>query len=385
MRLHHISLGNLRRRKGKAFLLFAGLCIGIALVTAMRGITARMQQDVERRIDEYGANIIITPKSGGLPLTYGGVDITDASFDVQRLKNSDIALIKSIHMKEKISAVAPKVIGSYRIRENPFLVVGVDFSSEFRIKKWWQLKGQKPSSSGEILLGAESARRLGATPGGNIELGGRQFRVAGVLVENASQDDSSVFMDMREAQALLGKRDEVSVIEVSALCSGCPIDDIVAQISHGLPHAKVSPIRQAMALRMQTVEQLSRFSLAASLVVVVIGSLVVFVSMLSSVNERTREIGVLRAIGFRKAHIVKVIMMEAFVISLAAGLGGWVFGGLSVSLLASELPVSGGAFMLDPAMPLVAVGMALLIGLLSSLYPALKASRLEPLEALRYI
>jgi putative ABC transport system permease protein len=82
---------------------------------------------------------------------------------------------------------------------------------------------------------------------------------------------------------------------------------------------------------------------------------------------------------------VKVIMMEAFVISLAAGLGGWVFGGLSVSLLASELPVSGGAFMLDPAMPLVAVGMALLIGLLSSLYPALKASRLEPLEALRYI
>jgi len=385
MRLHHISIGNLRRRRSKAFLLFTGLSIGIALVIAMEGITGRMHEEVRTKMDEYGANIIITPKSEGLALSYGGVSLGDASFEMEKLKTKDISLIREIHSARNISAVAPKVIGSFDINKRPYLVVGVDFPQEFRIKKWWHIEGERPKGREEVLLGRGVAQSLSLRPGRVLSLKGKSYRVAGILQENASQDDLAIFMDMEEAQSILGKKGEISMIEVSALCSECPIDDIVRQISRKLPHAKVSPVRQAMALRMQTVKQLTDFSAAVSVVVGIIGSLVVFISMLGSVNERTKEIGVLRALGFRRTHIVKIIMLEALIVSAASGIAGWLLGSLSITALAPyflENPVlfTGGGYM-----PLLALGMAVSIGLLSSLYPALKAAKLEPLEALRYI
>jgi putative ABC transport system permease protein len=205
-----------------------------------------------------------------------------------------------------------------------------------------------------------------------------------VLNENASQDDFSVFLHLETAQQLLKKQDKLSMIEVSALCSACPIDDIVAQISEKLPYARVSPVRQAVALRMQTVEQLMKFSAAISVVIIIIGALIVLISMLSSVNERTKEIGILRAIGFRQWHIIRVILFEAFVVSFFSGITGWVMGSVSISLLLPVVTGMGG-FLFDPFLLALAAGIAVCTGMLSSIYPAVKASRLEPLEALRYI
>jgi putative ABC transport system permease protein len=394
MKLTHISLGNLRRRKGKTFLLVSGLTIGVAMVVAMMGITFKMQADVERKLDEYGANIVITPKTENLNLSYGGVSVTDTSFDVEELNASDAKAIETIENRANVSAIAPKVIGAYHEEDRSFLIVGVDFPAEFKIKKWWQLEGVTSHIPGltespakgphDIVLGSEAARSLGKRTGDKLTIAGTEYNVSGVLVDNTSQDDFAVFMAIDEAQRILGKKGRISMIEVSALCSKCPIDAIVAQISAKIPNAKVSAVRQAMTLKMQTVEQVVRFSIAVSIVVLAIGSLIVFVSMLSSVNERTKEIGVLRAIGFRQSHIVRVILFEALVVSIISGLTGWLIGSLSVSFLAPQLMNIEG-FSFDPAMLGAATAVALVIGMISSLYPAMKASRLDPSEALRYI
>ncbi len=383
MNLVHISIGNLKRRKAKAFLLVAGLSIGVAMVVAMFGITHRMQADVERKLDEYGANIIIVPKAENLSLAYGGVSVTDASYDVEELGEKDAELIKTIKDSRNVSAVAPKLIGAHKIRDLSYLIVGVDFPSELRIKRWWQLSGRDPEGAYDIVLGKRASETLRIQTGESLMIDNTNYKVAAVLEENASQDDIALFMDIREARRLLNKDGKTSMIEVSALCSECPIEDIVAQISEKLPHAKVTPVRQAMTLRMQTVDQIMKFSIAVSIVVLVIGAFIVFISMLSAVSERTKEIGVLRAIGYRKSHILKTILIEAFIVSICAGLIGWLGGSLSASLLApTDIAYTGIGF--DMLTFTIATSIALMIGMLSSVYPAVKASKLEPSEALRY-
>ncbi len=383
MNLVHISIGNLKRRKAKAFLLVAGLSIGVAMVVAMFGITHRMQADVERKLDEYGANIIIVPKAENLSLAYGGVSVTDASYDVEELGEKDAEMIKTIKDSRNVSAVAPKLIGAHKIRDLSYLIVGVDFPSELRIKRWWQLSGRDPEGAYDIVLGKRASETLRIQTGESLMIDNTNYKVAAVLEENASQDDIALFMDIREARRLLNKDGKTSMIEVSALCSECPIEDIVAQISEKLPHAKVTPVRQAMTLRMQTVDQIMKFSIAVSIVVLVIGAFIVFISMLSAVSERTKEIGVLRAIGYRKSHILKTILIEAFIVSICAGLIGWLGGSLSASLLApTDIAYTGIGF--DMLTFTIATSIALMIGMLSSVYPAVKASKLEPSEALRY-
>ncbi len=384
MHLYDISLGNLKRRKGKMALLSFGLAIGIAVVIAMIGVTSSMQDDVERKLDEYGANIIVSPKSKDLGLSYGGMHVTDTAYDVEELTNTDASLIKNIKNRQNISAVAPKIIGSYKSSGRSYLLVGVDFPSEISLKKWWEWSGNPPNTENDILLGAMLAKNLGVSPGDVLPLGGHDFHISGVLHENASQDDISVFLNLTAAQQLLHKPNRLSMIEVSALCSKCPIEDIVAQISEKLPYAKVSAVRQAVTLRMQTVEQLMRFSAAVSVIIIIIGALIVLVSMLSSVNERTKEIGILRAIGFRQSHIIKVILIEAFLVSLFSGILGWFMGSASVALLAPRI-TDIRVLLFNPSLLALATGIAVCVGIISSLYPAMKASRLEPLEALRYI
>src|SRR5947207_6902167 len=190
---------------------------------------------------------------------------------------------------------------------------------------------------------------------------------------------------LAHVQTLLNKPDQLSLIEVSALCKDCPIGDIVSQISERLPQAKGSAIQQSVPARSYTVKRLTRFSAAVSGMVLAIGSLMIFTTMMGSVIERTKEIGVLRAIGFRKEHIIKGLMIEVAVISVVGGLLGWGVGTLASRLALPYFAETRVVFEFQPLLALAAVAAGLIIGTLSSFYPILRASRLDPSEAVRYI
>jgi putative ABC transport system permease protein len=111
----------------------------------------------------------------------------------------------------------------------------------------------------------------------------------------------------------------------------------------------------------------------------------IFTTMMGSVIERTKEIGVLRAIGFRKTHIIKGLMLEVAAVSSIGGLAGWGAGMAAGWLALPYFAETELALEVEPALALAAVAAGLLIGIISSLYPIFRASRLDPSEAVRYI
>jgi len=383
MKLHNIAINNLRRRKAKVCFLVIGLLVGVAAVVALLSTTQSLAEDMIHKMDEFGANILITPKSEGLALNYGGLDLGGLSFEQKEISQEDLAKIKTIENAANIRLVSPKVLDVLETNGHKALAVGVDFPSELALKKWWNINGTAPKSDLDILDGREPAEKLGLNVGSRLDIKGSEFTVSGVLDPTGSQDDSLVFMSLPVAQKTFGKEGKISMVEIAALCKNCPISDIVNQLSDKIPTGKVTAVQQVVAGRMDTLHSFQKFSLGISGLVLFVGAMVVFVTMMGSVNERTREIGIFSAIGFRSSHIMKIILLEAFVVSFSAGLLGYLVGiGVTYGIL-SATSESAPHLTIDYTMAVGSVFLAIVVGLLASFYPARSAAAMDPSEALR--
>lgn len=384
MRLKDISISNLRRRKGKVFFLIVGLTIGIITVVTLISITRMMNEDIANKMDEFGANIVILPRSDDLSLSYGGMNIGGVAVGAQTLRDSDVPKIRQIEVRENISTVSPKILGVVEIEGKNVLLMGVLFPEEIRLKKWWKIHGSVPKSQNEVLLGNEVAVKLFKSAGDTLSIYGKQARVSGVLDETGSQDDYLILGDLTFVQGLTKKPGALSLIEVSAFCNTCPIEEIVRQISKELPHAKVTAVKQTLQTKMEALDHFKKFSIGISVIVLLIGGLIVFTNMMASVNERKREIGIFRAIGFRKSHVVRIIFLEALIIGLIAGGVGYLLGmGVSHVIGPMITGMKGGRIFMDPMLALGVIFLSAIIGVLSSAYPAVRASKMDPTEALR--
>lgn len=385
MKLPNISLNNLKRRKAKMAFLVIGMVIGITTIVSLFTITTAMKSQVGDKFDEIGSNMTIVPKSDDLSISYGGVTVSGVSFDVKELNSSVIPRIKTIKNKENIATIAPKLLGTVEVEGKKSLIIGVDFPSELKMKKWWKLTGRAPATDQEIILGQTAAQQMGKKPGDLVNIQGKNYTLAAVIQPLGTQEDELILMALPQVQQILAKPNSISFIELSALCNTCPIDDIVIQLQGKLPDADVSASKEAIQARKDIVDRFASFALAISVVVLVIGSLIVFTTMMSSVNERTREIGIFRAIGFRKGHIMTIILLEAMLVSLVGGLIGYLLGmgaawGVGPAIAQMDLNIT---WQLPVA--LGALGLAVLIGILASLSPAWRAAKLDPVEALRFI
>jgi putative ABC transport system permease protein len=383
MRLETIAFNNLRRRKSRLAFLVAGLLIGVATVVTLISLSTTLTEDVQNKMENFGANILITPQSDNLSLNYGGISLGGVSLDPREIRQEDLINIHGIKNSRNIAAVAPKVLGAMEVKGERVMLMGVDPAKEFQLKKWWKIDGRPIENEYDLVAGTDVANKLGLTIGSKVDIGGETFTLSGILARTGSQDDQILIASLPVTQRLLGKEGTVSLVEVAALCGDCPVSDMVNQISEALPGVNVSAIQQVVKSRMHALDQFRTFSLAIAAVVLLIGALVVFVTMMGSVNERTREIGIFRALGFRRAHVMRLILLESAVVSIVAGILGFLAGmGVTQSILPlmTENEVS---LHWDPLLGAGAVVLALLVGAAASFYPALKASRLDPTEALR--
>jgi putative ABC transport system permease protein len=302
---------------------------------------------------------------------------------MQEIHQEELARIRGIKNAANVAAVGPMVLGPVKIENNAVLLAGIDFEASPLLRPWWKARGRNPAKD-EILAGHEAARILGLDVGDALQIEGQHLRVAAVLEPAGSQDDQILFAHLGTAQTLLGKEGKISLAEVAALCAGCPIEDMVGQISKVLPSAKVMAIKQVVKGRLETLGHFHKFAYGLSAVIMLVGGLIVLVTMLGSVRERTSEFGIFRAIGFQRRHVMGIVLIEAAIISAMAGLSGYVLGlGATkafVPLFTDSLTV---VVPMDPVFAGSILLLAMCLGLLSSAYPSLMAARLDPNEALR--
>jgi putative ABC transport system permease protein len=383
MKLTDISLKNLLRRKAKAGFIMAGLVVGVAAMVAVIGFVRTMTAEINHKMERYGANILILPKTEALQLSYGGINLGGVAVDVAPIQQTDLQRLESIQNAANIAATGPTLLGVVEADGRRVLLAGIDLKSVNILKPWWQLNGQRPSGNG-LLAGAKTARVMNLAVGRDVNLNGTPMPVVGILEATGSQDDHLLFTELATAQTILGKQGQISMAEVAALCNACPIDEMVRQIAGALPEAKVMAIQQVVKGRMDTLHRFSTFSLGMSAVVILVGSLVVLTTMMSSERERKEEIGIFRAMGFRKSHVMGIIFSEAAIISGPAGLIGYLTGSVATWLAVrffSSLEHASVAF--DPLLCGAAILLAMAVGLLASIYPAIMAARLDPNTALR--
>lgn len=384
MNILTIPLRNTRRKWVKTLLLLVVFTLGVTSIVSLNYVSRVVGESLEKKLTAFGANILVMPESEKLTVSYGGFSMGDMVLGVTELSESEVvSRVLSIGLKDRISVVAPKLVAMAQVDGMGVGVVGVRWDREKILKGYWALNGDFPSVENGVVVGAKAGDRLGLSPGMTFDLGGHPVVVSGVLMPTGSDDDSVIFAGMDFAQTHFGTTDRVNFVEVAALCAGCPIEDIVDQIQQALPHTEIHALQSIVKQRMYSVNFVKQLILTVSLIILFIACCMVGVTMLSSVNERIKEIGLMRSLGFSRKGIFGIFCFEAMIIGLVAGCIGYLGGfGLSIKVL-EALDMAEGATTVFSATDMGLTCLFIVsVSVLSAFFPAWKASAIEPSEAL---
>jgi len=385
VRLRTIAIGNLRRRKGKATLVVIGLAVAVAAFVLVLSLVVSLRATMDDKLSKFGSNLVVTPASTQLSLTYGGVSVAGAgSGEVRYLGATDLARLRAVPSAGEIAAAVPVLLQPVEAGGRSFLAMGTDLAESAKVKLWWRVEGRLPSRSDEVLLGLNVRNALGLDTGKTLEVDGRTFTVAGVLQETGGEEDNLIIMPLAALADVSGLEGRLNLIEVTA-ASTAAVDTLTREIEAAVPGSSVASVKKSIEFTNQANSSLADFGLAITLLIVLISGLVVMITMLTSVKERQKEIGVFRAIGYKRRHITKLVLIEAVLLSA----GGAVIGVIAGLLAAFVVPSIAPSLSLTTAPNLVVivagVALAFAVGLLAALYPARRAANMDPAAALKQI
>ncbi len=255
--------------------------------------------------------------------------------------------------------------------------------NEYGIQQFNVVEGEPLTNNRQILLGRMMSNALHKSVGDTVEVGGSRFRVVGIYESGATWEEMGGVISLRDAQSYMGRPRKVTMYMVK-------VDDpsqapgIVERINAELPGAHAN-LSGDFVEQMPDMQAMDAMMGAISFLAIAVGGIGVLNTMLMSVLERTREIGVLRALGWRRRRVLGMIINESLLLGLIGGVVG-ILVAFGLTFLFSLIPMFGS--MLTAQWDLVifgrALAVALLLGLLGGLYPAYRATRLQPVEALRY-
>lgn len=359
----------------------------VAVVTTFSAATESLYEESNR----FGANIVVRPKIESIPLVDGYSSMGSLYAGENYIEESEISRIYTIMDSQSLSVVAPRLYGIADIGDSSVVVMGVDPEQEYMLKPWWNIQGQwisaKDTEEVQALVGSDIASPLGLREGSMITLGkdniSMDVRVAGVIESTGGNEDSYIILPLASSQYLFSKEGKVSSLEVRALCNACPVEDMGTQIEAALPGMEARAMSQIVQNEMAMIDHSRSSAMAVSIITLLVSTLTVASTMLASVNEKLKEIGIMRAIGASDTQVVSMLFLEGAIIGVVGGGLGFLIGTLASFVAAPILVGVTPDPMWGIMLPVVAI--CTLTGMVASLVPAKKALGIDPAEVLRSV
>ena len=405
MKFRNLIIKNIFRNKSRSLLAVFGIAIGVAAVVGLGLVTDNLSASTQKALTAGAADFSVVsgtsdggsgPSGGGGPSGgFGGQQLINQTkvTEIQQISGvgnatgvlrTNIDLSSNSTNSSSSSNTTGESTGAQgNFRMNMFSVIGID-SSDLSMDDIVISNGTTYNTGNEVIIGKTAAQSLNKTIGDTISISNQTFKIVGTYETGNFMDDRGVVMSLAKLQNLTGDTGEVSLILVKA-ADGTSATDLANTIEQKYSNElSTSTSLSGMNRMNQGLDVISSGSWAVSLLAVLVGGIVVVVTMMKAVSERTREIGVLRAIGWTKQRIMIMVLGESLVLSVIAIIIGLIIGIGLVELIATTNIMRG----IEPAFSafllLKGVGVALLLGLVGGIYPAYRASKLAPTEALRY-
>jgi len=385
-------LRQLARRKLRTTLTILGITIGIWALVVFSSMANKINALVEGGSQYFAGKVLVTDATNiavGAGITPMNIEVADQIRDLDGVAAADPQIQMSYDMELGGFGAPDTVLGA---------VPGADEGLEtFPINAiQGRLLTPEDEGSNVVVFGSDLARKKNATIGGTVEIRDVEFEVVGILEPTLTAPDTSAVIPLQAAQELM-----IASLPAPIQAAFSP-DELISQVvvypEPGVDDADLAARIEAGVDNVQTLtgaefdEQVDSATaifnaiiIGVAVISLVVGGLSVINTMAMSVAERTREIGIKRAIGGSRRRIVRELMLEAGLIGLLGGLIGLALGAVVV-VLANEAGRDSGTILFDltPGTAIFAVAFSTILGIVAGIIPAWHAARLDPVEALRY-
>ncbi len=394
MKLYHLVLKDILRRKKRVLYAALGIVIAAMTVVGILTIATAGQAKIYSQLEKYGANLNVVPAISNVDMRLGDLSmgalmvgenyIPEAKLpEIRQIADGEIRKALGIKDDVDIATIAPKLYVNTKVKGTSLLVVGVEPKEERKIKTWWKIQeGKYLEERDQALLGAQTAQLLKLNIGDKISFNGSDATVTGILEETGSSDDYQIFVPMQTLQTAFNKEGVVSSVDIRALCNACPVEIIADSINQNITGVRALAVKQVAETEMGMMDKMNKFMLALAGITLVIGAFGVVNTMMTSVHERIKDIGIMRAVGASRRQIIKAFIYEAVIIGIVGGIFGYLAGTL-VAYGVGPLVFEGTAINYVPQYLPLSLLLAIFVAVVSTAYPAFRATTVKVSDSFR--
>jgi ABC-type antimicrobial peptide transport system permease subunit len=359
---------SLWQRTTRTLLTLVAIALTVGSILTLESIVNGAASDLGNMISGSDAEIAIRQ-----------ADIADTS-----LSAIDERVTDRIAALPEVRSVSGMVMNAVMLPESGGFMLLMGYApNEYAIQRFNIVQGEQINSNHQIMIGVTIAEATHKDVGDTMDISGRRFKIVGIFESGVGWEDMSGVISLRDAQAFAGRPRKVTMLMVDVE-NPRETPALVEEINARFPEVHAAASGDFVE-QMPDIQNADGMLNGISILAIAVGGVGVLNTMLMSILERTREIGVLRALGWRRRSILSLILREALLLGLLGGAASIIVA-FGLTALIQAIPTFGGVVQPEWTLTVFvrALSIAILLGLFGGLLPAYRATRLQPVEALRY-